>query len=129
VSSTVAERRWRNRPLERERDRERLRWLWGVFVAIVLMALPAGAYLVYQNASLKLQYELSGLKQTYEQLQEQERQLKVERAKLESLARVEGWARRECGLVPPPGEAVFVLTRRAPEQAPSLLAQVPSRTD
>jgi len=129
VSPSGTERRWRNRPLERERDRDRLRWLWGVFVAIVLLALPAGAYLVYQNASLKLQYELSDMKNAHERLLEEERRLRVERAKLESLARVEGWARRERGLVPPQGESVFVLTRGTSEPTPSLLAQAPSRTD
>lgn len=123
------ERRWKNRPLVLERDRERLRWLWSVFVVMLLIALPAGAYLVYQNESLKVQYELNDLKSTQERLLEEERRLKVERARLGSLTRIEHWARTEKGLVPAPRDATFVLTPPAPGSAPSLLAQAPSKVD
>jgi hypothetical protein len=98
-------------------------------MAMLLIALPAGAYLIYQNESLKVQYGLDDLKSAHERLLEEERRLKVERAELASLARVESWARRERGLVITPGDAVFVLTRQASVSAPSLLAQAPLRTE
>ena len=118
TTTLTAGRRWRNRPLVREHDAAHSRWLIRVVLALVLITAPAAAYLIWQNESLKLSYELNTLKTKQETLLEEERRLKVERARLAALPRVESWALRDRGLVRPEGEAVVTVlpTTAAPTE-------------
>jgi hypothetical protein len=108
-------RRWVNCAVAREVDRERARWLWGVFIALFLAAAPFAAYLLEQNECLRLSYEASALRQRREELLEQERRLRMERAKRESFEKIEAWAVRQQGLVHPEPEQVVVVRRPPPE--------------
>jgi cell division protein FtsL len=103
------ERRWRNHPLVRERDHRRIFWLWSMLAAMVIAALPAGAYLYHQNRCLEVSYEVSAVAEERERLLEEERRLRVERARLESLGGIERWALRERGLVRPDTDDVVVV--------------------
>jgi hypothetical protein len=111
--SAPGHRRWSNRAVAREVDHDRARWLWGVCAALLLAAAPFAAYLLEQNESVKLSYEASALRQRLEQLLEQERRLRMQRAALESLERIETWALRRRGLVHPSLEQVIVVHRPA----------------
>jgi cell division protein FtsL len=111
----LVHRRWVNRSVAREVDRDRARWLRGVFVAMLLAAAPFAAYLLEQNECLRLSYEASALRQRREQLLEQERRLRMERATRESLEKIEAWALRQRGLVHPSPEHVVVVRRPAAE--------------
>jgi cell division protein FtsL len=111
----LVHRRWVNRSVAREVDRDRARWLRGVFVAMLLAAAPFAAYLLEQNECLRLSYEASALRQQREQLLEQERRLRMERAARESLEKIEAWALRQRGLVHPSPEHVVVVRRPAAE--------------
>ena len=93
-------RAWRNRLLVRERDPHLGRWLGIMLVAAVVAVAPGGAYLVQQNECVKVSYEVSRLRTEQEELLEQERRLRAERARLSSLPRIEAWARGKGGLVP-----------------------------
>jgi cell division protein FtsL len=121
---TAPERRWRNRPLVREPDHRRIFWLWTMLAAMVIAALPSGAYLFHQNRCLEVSYQVSALAAEHQRLLEQERRLRVERAALESLEPIERWARKHRGLVRPaagdvvvvgsaPAEPVATAVRRA----------------
>ena len=103
------ERRWRNRPLVRERDHRRIFWLWSMLAAMALAALPSGAYLYHQNQCLEISYQVGAVAEERDRLLEEERRLRVERARLESLARIERWALRDRGLVRPEIDDVVVV--------------------
>lgn len=109
-------RRWANHHVAREVDRDRVRWLWGVFAVMVLAAAPFAVYLLWQNECLGLAYEANALREEREQLIEEENRLRMQRATLESLDRIESWAVTRHGMVRPAPEQVNVV-RRAPPGA------------
>jgi cell division protein FtsL len=111
-----AHRRWVNRAIAREVDHDRARWLWGVFVAMLLAAAPFAAYLLEQNECLRLSYEVSALRQQHDELAEQDRRLRMQRARLESLEKIESWAVQRRGLVHPSPEQVIVVRRTSTTQ-------------
>jgi len=108
------QRRWVNRAVAREVDRDRARWLWGAFVAMLLAAAPFAAYLLEQNECLRLSYDASALRQRRDELMEQERRLRVQRAARESFPDIESWAVRHRGLIHPSSEQVLVVRRSPP---------------
>jgi len=119
-----AQRRWRNRAVLREIDDRRVRRLWRFVLSMVVAAAPMAVYVLQQNESLKLSYEINALRAEREQLLTEERRLNVERTRLESLARVERWALEEEGLVLPEGEIVVVVPGPKSE-AGELMASAP----
>ena len=107
-------RRWLNGSVAQEVDRDRARWLWGLFVVVLLGVAPFAAYLLEKNECLRLSYEASDLRQYNEQLIEQERRLRMRRGNLESLSEIERWAIRD-GLIHPSPQQVVVVRRAEPE--------------
>ncbi len=107
----ASHRRWANRSVAREVDHDRVRWMWGVFVAMLLAAAPFAAYMLEQNECLRLSYRASGLRQEREELTEQERRLRMGRASLESLEKIEAWAVKQRGLIRPTPEQVRIVRR------------------
>jgi len=108
----ASHRRWANRAVAREVDHDRVRWLWGVFVAMLLAAAPFAAYMFEQNECLRLSYRASGLRQERDELMEHERRLRMERASHESLERIEAWALEKHGLVRPAPEQIRIVSDR-----------------
>ena len=108
-------RRWLNGSVAQEVDRDRARWLWGLFVVVLLGVAPFAAYLLEKNECLRLSYEASDLRQYNEQLIEQERRLRMRRGNLESLSEIERWAIRDHGLIHPSPQQVVVVRRAEPE--------------
>ncbi|MCL4808945.1 MAG: cell division protein FtsL [Thermoanaerobaculia bacterium] len=95
--------------LVREPDRRRTREL----LALVLTPLAPMAVLfaaIWTNLeTFRLGYQIERLQKQKESLAERQRQLEMERAGASALARVEGVARRQLGLVTPGrGQLVFV---------------------
>ena len=121
---TQAQRHWRNRAVLREIDDRRVRRLWRLVLSMVVAAAPMAVYVLQQNESLKLSYEINALRAEREQLLTEERRLNVEKTRLESLARVERWALEERGLVLPDGEIVVVIPGSEAETG-ELLAAAP----
>jgi cell division protein FtsL len=107
-----------NSQVVREVDPRSSRDLWTLLM--VVAALVAGLVL-YAWPNLQLRQAATAkeeLSRERERLIEQNRKLKLERAALEDLHRVETIATRELGLRRPPAEAVMVVERppaRAPE--------------
>ncbi len=114
-AGAFSQRQWRNRPVLREIDNHRVRRLWRVVLAIAMALTPWTVYLLQQNERLKIVYEVNALRSELVQLQEVERRLKVERARLESLAPIERWAVRSHGLIRPAADFVFVASDGKPE--------------
>jgi len=105
----AVDRRWQNRPLILEQDTRLVRWLWIMLLAIVIALAPGGVYMLLQSQCLELAYEISDLRSESERLIEEQRRLTVQRARLESLPKIEAWANRRKGLDQPPPEKVVVL--------------------
>ena len=106
-----------NSQVVREVDPRASRDLWTLL--IVVAALVAGLVL-YAWPNLQLRQAATAkeeLSRERERLIEQNRKLKLERAALEDLRRVEAIATRELGLRKPPAEAVTVVERPA-QRAP-----------
>ena len=116
-TNTTAQRRWTNQAVAREVDRDRARWLWGLFAAMLLAAAPFAAYLLEQNECLRLSSEASALREQRESLLEQERRLRMRRAELGSLDRIEIWAIEQHGLLQPSPEQTVVVRRAPPGPA------------
>jgi len=121
------ERRWRNRPLVRERDEQRVRWLWRMLAALVAALAPAGTFLLQSNECLQISYSVNTLRDEHEMLVKQERRLRFERARLESLPRIESWAVRKHGLTRPAPEKVVVVSGPATPDEGDLMARAPAR--
>jgi hypothetical protein len=121
---TQASRRWQNRTVCREIDDRRVRRLWRWVLSMVVAAAPMAVYVLQQNESLKLRYELNALRAEREQLLTEERRLNVKRTRLESLVLIEHWALDEGGLAPPGDGEVIVVAAPASETG-ELVASAP----
>lgn len=114
--------------LVREMDRGRVREL---ALAVLLACVVGGPLLLYvwQNTQwVRSGYDMDRLKSTRDRLAESNHKLRLEKASLESLARVENIAIDQLGLTQPPaGTVVLVDTSRltfpAPQPAPGAYAQ------
>lgn len=102
-------RRWRNSPLLRDVDSRRERWVWKVAFGVALALTPFAAYLLQTMAYVQTSYAIEELRAQESRLQEADRRLRIEKARLEALPAVEARAARDLGLVhPPPGHMVVV---------------------
>jgi cell division protein FtsL len=90
----------------RERDRRRLlamgRTLVGAGVVVALVLGVVGLRI----QQVRISYRLDGLRAIRTELEESRSRLRVEVASLRSLARIEGKARTELGMVPPARDQV-----------------------
>jgi cell division protein FtsL len=90
----------------RERDRRRLRAMASALAcAGLLVALVLGV-VGLRVQQVRLSYRLDGLRTVRAELEERRNRLRVEVATLKSLARIEGKARTELGMVPPSRDQV-----------------------
>jgi len=90
----------------RESDRRRLRaMLAGAAAAGVLVALVLGL-VGLRMQQVRLSYRLDALRSARTQAEEMNRRLRVEKASLQSLARIEGEARARFGMVAPTQQQV-----------------------
>lgn len=121
---TQEQRRWRNRAVLREIDDRRVRRMWRLVLSMVVAAAPMAVYVLQQNESLKLSYEVNALRAERERLLTEERVLSVEKNRLESLARIERWALEECGLVLP-DDGIVVVVPELEAEAGDLMAAAP----
>ena len=116
--------RWRNRAVLREIDDRRVRRLGRIVLAMAVAAAPTAVYLVQQNESLEIRYEVNDLRAQRESLLKKERRLTLERARLESLTSIESWAKRKHGMIQPGPGSVVVIPAPQPE-AGELVASAP----
>jgi len=100
-----------NARLVMELDRGRARELLLALALSAVMLVPLLIY-VWQNVEwFRSGYRLEELKARQERLAETERQLRLEKASLEDLTRVENVATEEMGLREPPGGTVVLVDR------------------
>lgn len=118
-------RRWRNVPLVRERDMRRARFSLGLLLAIVASMTPFAVYLLEQFDYLHVRYKIEELRAQHDRLVEAERRLRIERAGLSALPRVEARAAGMLGLVHPLPEQVLVVRRLKPGSAVPRAPSVP----
>lgn len=107
-------RRWRNQPLVLERDKRYIRVLWLASLALALAIVPASFYLYQQNECLKLSIRADELRSEQTRLDELDRRLRLERARLGALPGIEGWALAKRGLVRPASAQMVVVRQVAP---------------
>ena len=87
------------------RGRAQVPWLlapspmWLLFLSVVFVAAAALLYLTQASRVVAVSYDISQLKRQREHLQEQRRQLSIQLAQAQTLARVEERARRQLALV------------------------------
>jgi cell division protein FtsL len=110
----------RNRLLVRELDRRRLHELLLIVLLVGVLLLPLLTYVWYHMEWIRVGYEMEKLKQERGLQVELGARLRIEKASLESLSRVEREARDTLGLVPA-GEAVV---RMDELESPTSLARV-----
>jgi len=108
------------------RTRREIWWL------IVLIAVLAGAVGLYAWPALEIRsagLAAIGLDRERERLLEENRKLRLEKAALENLSRVETIATRDLGLAPPPPEETVVVEVPPPLPPGALVAdeEAPSR--
>jgi cell division protein FtsL len=112
-----------NSQVVREVDPRMSRDIW---LLLLLVAALVGGLVLYAWPNLELR-EAARVKEQMsrerERLQEENRKLRLEKATLESLRRVEAIAVRDLGLVPPPPESLLVVERPVPTAAGAMLAR------
>lgn len=107
--------RWRDARL-----RSDLVWLAGILLALALVFVVYG----WPRAQLRLAGSSAGkLQREKERLTEENRQLRLERAALEDLRRVESIARDHLGLVRPKPERVIVVDRPGAARSDARVAE------
>jgi len=90
----------------RERDRRRLLTMGRTLASAALLVVLVLGVVGLRMQQVRLSYRLDGLRTAKAQMEESRSRLRVERDTLTSLARVEGKARTELGMVPPAGNQV-----------------------
>jgi cell division protein FtsL len=90
-----------NARLVKEKDRARARELRRLLLCGAAIVVPLLVYVWQRVEFLRVSYEVEALKKERQQLQEQNKQLTVERSFLLSPDRIERLARKELGLVDP----------------------------
>jgi cell division protein FtsL len=114
ASVTLLGRAIDNSQVVREVDPRMSRDIW---LLLLLVAALVGGLVLYAWPNLELR-EAARVKEQMsrerERLQEENRKLRLEKATLESLRRVEAIAVRDLGLVVPPPESLLVVERPAP---------------
>ena len=112
-----------NSQVVREVDPRMSRDIW---LLLLLVAALVGGLVLYAWPNLELR-EAARVKEQMsrerERLQEENRKLRLEKATLESLRRVETIAVRDLGLVAPPPEALLVVERPVPTLPGAQLAR------
>jgi cell division protein FtsL len=112
-----------NSKVVREVDPRMSRDIW---LLVLLVGALVGGLVLYAWPNLELR-EAARVKEQMsrerERLQEENRKLRLEKATLENLRRVEAIATRELGLKPPPPESLLVVERPAPVAAAARLAR------
>jgi len=129
--SAIDRRGWSNKELVRERDKGGVRRLWRLLLGMTISVGPAAGFLVNQNECLQIRYQVGRLEGRRDDLAEQERLLRLDVSRLESLADVEAWASRRRDLVKR-GAATTVVVELAPTAPTDLVAghpPVPAGTD
>jgi cell division protein FtsL len=112
-----------NSQVVREVDPRMSRDIW---LLLLLVAALVGGLVLYAWPNLELR-EAARVKEQMsrerERLQEENRKLRLEKATLENLRRVESIATRDLGLKPPPPESLLVIERPAPAAPAARLAR------
>ncbi len=116
VPAPSESRRWHNVTVVREQDPRRMRWVLILFAGILAAAIPVAAYLVQQMRYVEARYRTEDLRGRLTRLVETERRLRIERATLERLPRVEERAQGELGLVHPTPRQRVVVRSSAPDR-------------
>jgi len=94
--------------LVRERDRSKLRVMaFGAGLTACLLGVVLG-YVALKVNEVRLSYKLDDLRTLRSDLEEFNRQLRLELATLRSLSRIENMARHELGFTPPERDQVLV---------------------
>ncbi len=100
-----------NRRLVRQVDRIRARDLMLAVLLSTVVLLPVLAY-VWQNVEwIQIGYRIEKLKGRHDRLVETQQRLRLEKATLESLARIEQVSRTQLGLSAPPDGMVVLMDR------------------
>jgi cell division protein FtsL len=114
-----------NSRIVREVDPRASRDLW---LLMMLVAGLVGGMVLYAWPRVQahhLDAQTRQYQRQQERLVEENRKLRLDKASLESLARIEILATTHLGLATPAPERLFVVERPAPPPAPSQLARVP----
>jgi cell division protein FtsL len=106
-----------NSKVVREVDPRATRERWALVLLVACLVTGVGLYAWPHLERRQAGMEAQQLDRERERLVEENRKLRLEKASLEELQRVEAIARRELGLVPPPPEQVVIVEQ--PESRPA----------
>jgi len=114
-----------NSKVVREVDPRSSRDLWWLVAVVATLVLGLVLYAWPHLQVRQVDSERVRMSREREQLVEANRKLRLEKASLENLKRVEQIAVRDLGLRPPPAESLVVVERVAPIQEGALMATGP----
>ena len=103
---------WLNERLVLEPDRGRMRELLLALLLSGVMLVPLLFYVRQSSECIRAGYRIEKLKSQRDRLTEQNHELRLERASLENLTRVERVAGAQLGLAQPPGGTVVLVDVR-----------------
>lgn len=103
-----------NSAVVRELDPRASREIWLLLLLVATLAGGMAAYAWPHFELRQVALERQQLEREKERLLEENRKLRLEKATLENLRRVEAIAVRELGLAPPPAERVVIVEAPAP---------------
>jgi cell division protein FtsL len=106
-----------NAKVVREHDPRASRELWALVLLVGCLVAGLGLYAWPHLERRRVGLETQQMDRERERLLEENRKLRLERASLEELQRVEAIARRELGLAPPLPEQVVVVEKPAARPA------------
>jgi cell division protein FtsL len=128
MNTEAARRVVLNQRLVKERDRARARDLKRVVLVCAALLIPILFYVWQQVEFIRTGYQIEQLRGEKSRLTEWNRQMKLERATLLNLKRVEALSRTRLGLIPPDPENTvkFRLTGDGSASRSMARAQAPS---
>jgi len=125
-STLIGGRTIDNSQVVREVDLRQRRDLWAVLLVVLALAAGLGTYAWPHYAAQRTSAATERLQREHERLVEENRKLRLEKASLEDLQRVEKIATEQLGLRAPAPERMVVIERPA---APADGAQVASHNE
>ncbi len=102
-------------PFHRESDRRRLRAMAAALAGMGILVVCVLGVVGLRVQQVRLSYRLEGLRTARAELEETRSRLRVELATLKSLARIEGKARGELGMMPPGRDQVRLAREFLPD--------------
>jgi cell division protein FtsL len=122
-------RQTRNSRVVRELDPQASRNLWLLLALVAGLVTGLALYAWPRLQSQRLDDRAAQMQRERERLLEENRKLRLERASLENLERIQAIATRDLGLAPPEPDRIYVAVTPAPPPDGTRLVSAPTRAE